>query len=114
MWDRSSPATSVRILKARRIAGSLRRRWRAHTLAPVARPVSVGRIAGKSFVLTGTLGEMAREAARDAIVQRGGKVSGSVSKKTDYLIAGADSGSNSSRRRASASRCSMRRRSSIC
>jgi DNA ligase (NAD+) len=60
---------------------------------PVARPVSVGRIAGKSFVLTGTLGEMAREAARDAIVQRGGKVSGSVSKKTDYLIAGADPGS---------------------
>jgi len=59
----------------------------------VARPVSVGRIAGKSFVLTGTLAEMTREAARDAVVQRGGKVSGSVSKKTDYLVAGADPGS---------------------
>jgi len=59
----------------------------------VARPVSVGRIAGKSFVLTGTLGAMTREAARDAVVQRGGKVSGSVSKKTDYLVAGADPGS---------------------
>jgi DNA ligase (NAD+) len=59
----------------------------------VARPVSVGRIAGKSFVLTGTLGEMTRDAARDALVQRGGKVSGSVSKKTDYLVAGAEPGS---------------------
>jgi DNA ligase (NAD+) len=36
---------------------------------------------------------MTREAARDAIVQRGGKVSGSVSKKTDFLVAGADPGS---------------------
>ena len=36
---------------------------------------------------------MTREAARDAVVQRGGKVSGSVSKKTDYLVAGADPGS---------------------
>jgi DNA ligase (NAD+) len=59
----------------------------------VARPVSAGRIAGRTFVLTGTLGGMTREAARDAIVQRGGKVSGSVSKKTDYLVAGADPGS---------------------
>ena len=50
-------------------------------------------MAGKSFVLTGTLAGMTREAARDAIVQRGGKVSGSVSKKTDYLVAGADPGS---------------------
>jgi len=59
----------------------------------VERPVSVGHVAGKSFVLTGTLAGMTREAARDAIVQRGGKVSGSVSKKTDYLVAGADPGS---------------------
>ena len=59
----------------------------------VERPVSVGHFAGKSFVLTGTLAAMTREAARDAIVQRGGKVSGSVSKKTDYLVAGADPGS---------------------
>jgi len=36
---------------------------------------------------------MTREAARDAILERGGKVSGSVSKKTDYLVAGADPGS---------------------
>ena len=59
----------------------------------IERPASTGHIAGKSFVLTGTLAQMTREAARDAIVQRGGKVSGSVSKKTDYLVAGADPGS---------------------
>jgi len=59
----------------------------------VERPVSAGRVVGKSFVLTGTLQQMTREEARDAIVQLGGKVSGSVSKKTDYVVAGADPGS---------------------
>ena len=44
-------------------------------------------------MLTGTLAQLTREAAREAILERGGKVSGSVSKKTDYLIAGADPGS---------------------
>jgi DNA ligase (NAD+) len=43
---------------------------------------------------------MTREAARDAIVQRGGKVSGSVSKKTDYVVAGADPGSKLEKARA--------------
>jgi DNA ligase (NAD+) len=48
---------------------------------------------GKTFVLTGTLESMSRDAAGEAILQRGGKVSGSVSKKTDYLVAGAKAGS---------------------
>jgi DNA ligase (NAD+) len=56
-------------------------------------PTAAGGFAGKTFVLTGTLAQMTREAARDAILERGGKVSGSVSKKTGYLIAGADPGS---------------------
>jgi DNA ligase (NAD+) len=47
----------------------------------------------KTFVLTGTLASMSREQAGEAILERGGKVSGSVSKKTDYLVAGAEAGS---------------------
>jgi DNA ligase (NAD+) len=50
-------------------------------------------ISGKTFVLTGTLLALTREAAEEAIVQQGGKVSGSVSKKTSYVVAGADPGS---------------------
>jgi DNA ligase (NAD+) len=58
----------------------------------VAAP-SGGALSGKTFVLTGTLTGMTREAAADAIVARGGKVSGSVSKKTSYVVAGAEAGS---------------------
>jgi DNA ligase (NAD+) len=60
---------------------------------PVERPKSTGDVAGKTFVITGTLEQMSRDAAREAIIERGGKVTGSVSKKTDYLVAGADPGS---------------------
>ena len=52
-----------------------------------------GQLAGKTFVLTGTLQALTREAAEEAIVQPGGKVSGSVSKKTHYVVAGAEAGS---------------------
>ncbi len=48
---------------------------------------------GKTFVLTGTLSKMKRTEAKKAIEAKGGKVSGSVSKKTDYVIAGEDAGS---------------------
>jgi DNA ligase (NAD+) len=50
-------------------------------------------LAGKTFVLTGTLQSLTREAAEEAVVQQGGKVSGSVSKKTHYVVAGAEAGS---------------------
>jgi DNA ligase (NAD+) len=52
-----------------------------------------GAQSGKTFVLTGSLASMSRDAAAEAIAQRGGKVAGSVSKKTDYVVAGAEAGS---------------------
>lgn len=58
-----------------------------------AAPAGRGFFAGKTFVITGTLAAMSREEAKDAIEARGGKVSGSVSRKTDALICGTDAGS---------------------
>jgi DNA ligase (NAD+) len=52
-----------------------------------------GPLAGKTFVLTGTLPTLTREEATAKIESLGGKVSGSVSKKTDYVLAGEDAGS---------------------
>ncbi|MDY4518398.1 MAG: NAD-dependent DNA ligase LigA [Candidatus Spyradocola sp.] len=49
--------------------------------------------AGKTVVLTGTLSSMGRKAAGDLIAAHGGKVTGSVSKKTDYVVAGEEAGS---------------------
>ena len=54
---------------------------------------AAGPLAGKTFVLTGTLPTMSRDAAGALIEQAGGKVSGSVSKKTSYVVAGAEAGS---------------------
>ena len=50
-------------------------------------------LAGKTFVITGTLASYSRDAAKKLIEDAGGKVSGSVSKKTDYVVAGDDPGS---------------------
>ncbi|MBD8530183.1 MULTISPECIES: NAD-dependent DNA ligase LigA [unclassified Massilia] len=52
-----------------------------------------GALSGQTFVLTGTLPTMSRDAAGELIEAAGGKVSGSVSKKTSYVVAGADAGS---------------------
>lgn len=52
-----------------------------------------GPLVGKVFVLTGTLPSMPREQAKEQIEAAGGKVAGSVSKKTDYVVAGAEAGS---------------------
>jgi DNA ligase (NAD+) len=51
------------------------------------------KLAGKTFVLTGTLAKHSRDEAKKLIEDAGGKVTGSVSKKTDYVIAGSDAGS---------------------
>jgi DNA ligase (NAD+) len=52
-----------------------------------------GKLAGKIFVLTGTLPTLPRDQARELIEAAGGKVSGSVSKKTDFVVAGSEAGS---------------------
>src|SRR3954465_8653769 len=55
-------------------------------------PGTDGPLTGKTFVITGTLPNMSRERAAEAIEEAGGKVTNSVSKKTDFLVVGADPG----------------------
>jgi DNA ligase (NAD+) len=57
------------------------------------RELKSDRLTGKSFVFTGSLANRSREEAAELVLQHGGKVSGSVSKKTDYVVVGADPGS---------------------
>jgi DNA ligase (NAD+) len=52
-----------------------------------------GAFSGKTIVVTGTLVEMTREQAEEAIIERGGKASGSVSKNTSFVVAGPGAGS---------------------
>jgi DNA ligase (NAD+) len=61
------------------------------------RQTASGPGAGKTFVLTGTLPGMTRDEATELIESRGGKVTGSVSKKSDYVIAGAEAGAKLAR-----------------
>jgi DNA ligase (NAD+) len=63
------------------------------TWPSLERQISSAELEGKTFVLTGTLEALTRDAAAEAITSRGGKVSGSVSKKTHYVVAGAEAGS---------------------
>jgi DNA ligase (NAD+) len=58
-----------------------------------AKSAAVGAFAGKTFVLTGSLSSMSRDEAKQKIRERGGSVAGSVSKETDYVVAGESAGS---------------------
>jgi DNA ligase (NAD+) len=58
---------------------------------PVAQPPKP--LSGKTVVLTGTLPTLSREEAKEMLEAAGAKVAGSVSKKTDYVVAGAEAGS---------------------
>ncbi|MGZ6125705.1 MAG: helix-hairpin-helix domain-containing protein, partial [Myxococcales bacterium] len=61
--------------------------------APEVEVAAAGPFAGKTVVLTGTLKRYSREEAKAEIERRGGRVSGSVSRKTDLVVAGEDAGS---------------------
>jgi DNA ligase (NAD+) len=63
------------------------------TMALEGLPPGEGPLAGKTFVLTGTLPDLTREQASERIVAAGGRVTSSVSKKTDYVVAGENAGS---------------------
>jgi DNA ligase (NAD+) len=63
------------------------------TSQPHPAVAAAGPLSGKTFVLTGTLGTMSREEAEAEIERLGGKVSGSVSRKTSYLVVGEEAGS---------------------
>lgn len=63
------------------------------SMSQEARAVKTSAATGKSFVLTGTLPHLTRTQAAEMIQEHGGKVAGSVSKKTDYVVAGEEAGS---------------------
>jgi len=76
----------------REVIGQLRARgvcWTEHE----AKPMTNFPLSGKTLVLTGTLATMTREQAKEKLESLGAKVSGSVSKKTDYVVAGVEAGS---------------------
>ncbi len=75
------------------LIGRLRERGLRFELSEAERRAEGGPLEGKTFVLTGTLPELSREQATKLIREAGGKVTGSVSKKTDYLVAGENAGS---------------------
>ena len=91
-------AQSVRDFFATTAGKKTVQRMKQLGIAPKSEKVSAKKmaelpLAGKTFVLTGTLPSMTREEASSKIEALGGHVSGSVSKKTDYVLAGAEAGS---------------------
>lgn len=76
----------------REVVGDLRKQGVDWPEGEAQGPLSLP-LAGKTFVLTGTLPGLSRDEAKERILAKGGKVAGSVSKKTDYVVAGGEAGS---------------------
>ena len=83
----------------REVIGELRAAGVRWTEGEPARAANGGPFAGKIVVLTGTLSSMSRDEAKERVEAAGGKVTGSVSKKTDFVVAGAEAGSKLDRAR---------------
>ncbi|MEI7455108.1 MAG: NAD-dependent DNA ligase LigA [Nitrosomonadales bacterium] len=79
-------AHNLSVIEQLRAAGV---HWDEHSPTPQGNRI----FTGKTFVLTGTLATLSREQAKERLEALGAKVSGSVSKKTDFVVAGSDSGS---------------------
>jgi DNA ligase (NAD+) len=79
--------------RTQELISRLRERGLRMELAEDEKAPATGPLVGKTFVITGTLPNLSREEATARIEEAGGKVTGSVSKKTDYLLLGADPGS---------------------
>lgn len=94
-------ASVARFFRQDETAVALEKLARAGVTAPAshAPPPTEGAFAGKAFVFTGTLQTMQRAAAEEAVRQRGGSASGSVSKLTTYVVAGENAGSKLTRAR---------------
>jgi DNA ligase (NAD+) len=86
-------AHNLSVIEQLRAAGV---HWDEHSPAPQENRIYTG----KTFVLTGTLATLSREQAKERLEALGAKVSGSVSKKTDFVVAGSDSGSKLERAQA--------------
>lgn len=80
-----SESHNVEVIEQLRAAGVY---WDEHQITRGPQP-----LAGKTIVLTGTLPTLSREEAKEMLEAAGAKVAGSVSKKTDYVVAGAEAGS---------------------
>lgn len=80
-------------LRRKEKAAILNRLLKYLTVVPDEAPKKNGRLAGKTFVLTGTLSGMSREEGEERVRKLGGSASGSVSKKTSYVVAGENAGS---------------------
>ena len=89
---RQDPRSARTTSRCGTLIEDLRESWAAR-FEEEGPPPGEGPLAGKTFVLTGTLPELTREQATEMITAAGGRVTGSVSRKTDYVVAGESAGS---------------------